>query len=281
MRATPGTASEPSSATYSSSSDSARSPQGLDLVRSRAAEQQREHARGVPRRLPPLVQRAGAPRSTATSSTCSISRPPRRDHARGAARDRRAGTARRVRVGRSMRPSSSAALPEAVIHGLTCGLAQTARTTRPPGRVTRAISAAARSISGTSMSPEAAEDAVDRVVREGRAPRRPRRRSGRRRGRAPRRARRAASTISGATSVEISSPPGWSRGSAGKPTSPGPAASSSTRCPGCGSSSSTIRADSAAVERAKRSRRRSQPAATLRQASTCAASRRRSMRPRP
>ena len=53
-----------------------------------------------------------------------------------------------------MRPSSSAARPEAVIQSFASGLAHTATAARPPGRTTRAISDAAASISGTSISPQ-------------------------------------------------------------------------------------------------------------------------------
>ena len=100
-----------------------------------------------------------------------------------------------------MRPSSSAARPEAVIHGLTRELAQTASTTRPPGRRTRVISAAARSMSGTSIKPKRqmipSTDASGRVraAASSTANRTPSRPSVAAR-------LRATSTNSGATSVE-------------------------------------------------------------------------------
>ena len=56
--------------------------------------------------------------------------------------------------GRSSRPSSSALRPAAVIQSFALGSAQTATAARPPGRRTRAISAAAASITGGNMSPQ-------------------------------------------------------------------------------------------------------------------------------
>ena len=97
-RATPGTVSEPSSATYPWSRIRALA-QGLDLVRREPAEQQREHARGVPRRLPPLLQRAGHPGHAHLLDVLDLE-PSATQPPPGAARGRRAGTGRRVRVGR-------------------------------------------------------------------------------------------------------------------------------------------------------------------------------------
>ena len=80
--------------------------------------------------------------------------------------------------------------------------------------------------------------------------------------------RLAASTISGAKSVETSRPPGASERAASRPVSPGPAASSRIVSPGRGSRSSTSRSETTCVDSQKSWRWRSQPAATERQLST-------------
>ena len=79
---------------------------------------------------------------------------PAREPPRGARRAESRNGPGESGSGRSMRPSSSAARPEAVIQSFASGSAQTATAARPPGRTTRAISAAAAPISGTSISPQ-------------------------------------------------------------------------------------------------------------------------------
>ena len=170
--------------------------------------------------------------------------------------------------GRSIRPSSSALRPDAVIQSFSSGSAHTATAARPPGRRTRAISPAAPSMSGTSISPQrhstpstdasaSVSDAASSTANE--TPSSP----------SSAARRRAASSISGATSVDRRCPPGRRRGSARKPVSPGPAASSRIVSPGFGSSSATSRSDTSCVADQISSRCRSQPAATERHASIC------------
>src|SRR5690242_19842625 len=73
--------------------------------------------------------------------------------------------------------------------------------------------------------------------------------------------RRATSSISCDASVLISLPPGRTSSAAISPVSPGPAASSRTVCPGCGSTWSTSHVDTTAADACIAARRRSQPAA--------------------
>ena len=69
-------------------------------------------------------------------------------------------------------------------------------------------------------------------------------------------------------------PPGATSSAASSPVSPGPAASSSTRCPGCGSTASTSQCDTGAHRRAAASRAwRFQPAASASQRSRALARR--------
>ena len=261
-------------------SASARSPQRVGLRRREPLEQQRQHARGVLRSSPTTRRASRPPTSRA---------PPRRPRSR-ALRDSttarsRSGSASRNGPGASgsggsVSPSSSAARPGAVIHGLSRGLAQTASTTRPPGRVTRAISAAGPLHVGDEHDPEAAEDAVDRVVGERQRRRRPRRRSGRPRGRARRRAggRRRPSRAR--------------RRSRSARRRAGSVAAREARLAGAGRQLEHAlpglrleQLDHPRRERRRRAREQiapaaPSPAATLRQASTCSAAAS-SMRPRP
>ena len=71
----------------------------------------------------------------------------------------------------------------------------------------------------------------------------------------------AASTIFRAPSVEMSFPPGRRRSAAWKPVSPGPAASSMTVWPGCGSIAAMSQSLTGCAARWKASRAFAQPAA--------------------
>ena len=180
-----------------------------------------------------------ATHATGTSSTARSARPPLATTEREPLRIARAGTGRARRgPAAPCSPSSIAAVPGRGHPGVDAReLAQTASTARPPGRSTRAISAAARSMSGTSMSPKRQRTRVDassaraelgsvldleanvlepELGLRGGAPPRPSR---------ARRRSRSARRPAGAAAARV------------KPVSPGPAASSSTRSPGCGSSS--------------------------------------------
>ena len=213
-------------------------------------------------------RRRGAPREREVLHDLRRRDPPPRAPPPAVPR-RRAGTGRAPRGrGARAKPSSSAARPGAVIQSFASGSAQTASAARPPGRSTRWISRAAASMSGTSISPQRqstpsndaspSESAAASSTERTRLPR----------ARAPRPAVPRPSTISGATSVDSSRPPGATSGAARKPVSPDPAARSRTASPGRGSSSSTIRSETGWLDVQMSSRRRSQPAATERQAST-------------
>ena len=95
------------------------------------------------------------PSATTTSSTTSISRPAPSTTER-AAPDRPGGTVRaHPCVGRVDEAERRARpRPTAVIHGFTRELAQTASTPARPAAERGAISAAARSMSGTSIKPK-------------------------------------------------------------------------------------------------------------------------------
>ena len=212
-----------------------------------------------------------AVQSTTTSSTTSIWRPPPSTTERS-----RSGSPSRNGPGASwsggsVKPRSSAARPG----GGDPGIHARARPDREHDPGTRAQDP--RDLGGSALhvgdehQPEAAEDAVDGRSRAASGWRRPRPRTRSLRARASAARRRATSTISGATSVESSSPPGWISGSSPEPGLAGPGREVEDPLPGSGSSSSTIRSESAAVARANSSRCRSQPAATLRQSSTCSA----------
>ena len=75
--------------------------------------------------------------------------------------------------------------------------------------------------------------------------------------------RRATSIIGSAPSLEMSVPPGLTSSAAMKPVSPGPAASSSTRWPGCRSSDSTIATETGMPQSRTRSARLPQPPAAV------------------
>ena len=169
-----------------------------------------------------------------------------------------------------MKPSSSAALPEAVIHGLSVGLAQTATTTRPPGpRHTRHLRGDPLHV-GDEHDPEATEDGVDRIVREGQ-----------RGGVLDREAdavepellRTAATRLDhlrrdvGRDQLAVRQEAWQCR----EADLAGTGRQLEHALPGLRVEQLDHPGGQAAVERAKRSRRRSQPPATLRQASTWAA----------
>ena len=197
------------------------------------------------------------PRSPPRSRACSRRPSPASRNGPGASRS-----------GGSTRPSSRAARPEAVIQSLAVGLAHTAIAARPPGRRTRRDLGRSRPpCPGRASGPSG----------------RGRRRRTRRRASAMRRPRRRSATSSRPSSVaapacgldhlgrdvrvDSSRPPGCRCGSARNPVSPGPAPSSRTVSPGSGPSSSTRRSETGRVADQISSRRRSQPAATERQAS--------------
>ena len=167
--------------------------------------------------------RRARPRATSRPTLSSVST---RSPASVTSRRSSSGSASRngpgaLGSGRSDSPSSRAERPAAVIQSLASEDAQTASTTRPPGRRTRTISESARDGSGTSITPKRqitpSTDASGRSIDEASSTRNSTFSTPSSAAR-----RRAAATISGATSVESSSPSGPSRSAAMKPVSPGP-----------------------------------------------------------
>ena len=206
-----------------------------------------------------------------TSSSVSTRRPASVTTLRSSSGSARRNGPGAAGSGRSVSPSSTADRPAAVIQSFSSADAQTASPARPPGFSTRAISARARDGSGTSMIPKRqmtpSTAPSRRLIAEASSTRNSTFATPSSAAR-----RRAASTISGATSVESSSPFGPSRSAAMKPVSPGPAASSSTVSPGAGSSRATMRSSRWRVTSRPSAAWRSQPAAAARQASTCSCS---------
>ena len=142
-------------ATYSCRSSSARVAQRGHLGRREALEQRRR-ACATCRGSSPTTRRATPPpTSTATSSTRSISSPPRATTEReplGIGEPERPG---RVGVGWLGEPELERGPAGRGDPGVDAASSPRRRApTRPPGRRTRAISAAARSMSGTSISPK-------------------------------------------------------------------------------------------------------------------------------
>ena len=230
----------------------------------RSADSLRRH---VAHRLPPLVERAGAPVDGHVLER--LERQPGTDDER--LEPSGIGTAGTGRARRDRGAPSARARAQTAPAG---GHPVVARRLGPHGDRRRPA--------GSQDTPHLGERPARRrrraSGRSGRARRPPMRRGGRSRRRRARGSRhsstpssaarrRAASTISGATSVESRRPDGPSRSAARKPVSPGPAASSRIVSPGRGSSSSTMRSEIERVASQNRLRRRSQPPATPRQAS--------------
>src|ERR1700722_19165947 len=144
-----------------------------------------------------------------------------------------------VGSGGSACPRATIVCEVIVAHGLRSGLSQTANAALPPGRRTRLISCAAASGSTTSMIPQrhstASTAAVGRSIHSSSS-------CANSTLSVPVCAARARATpsIASAPSLEIRVPPGRISSAAMKPVSPGPAASSSTRWPGCSASPSII-----------------------------------------
>ena len=146
-------------------------------------------------------------------------------------------------------------------HGLRSGAPQTAYARRPSLRSTRRACRKVTSGVGISMIPKRHITASTlrsgrslrcaSIVRNSTFP-------------SPRAAapRRAASTMADPRSVEINLPAAPIRSAARKPVSPGPAASSSTVCPGCGSIRSTSHSETPRCDSKTCSRYRSQAGET-------------------
>ena len=264
------TSSEPSAATYRASRRSAPARS----ARASAASSRASSVESICDRSPVAAHQSSsesACQCTGASSRASISSPaPSTSPRSSSGSARRNGPGARG-SGRSMSSSSSAERPVAVSQSFASEAAQTAIAVRVPGRSTRAISANACAGSGTSMTPKRqrtpSTDSSGRSIADASSTRNSTFSMPSAAAR-----RRAASSISGAASVESRSPSGSRRGAATKPVSPSPAASSSTVSPDAGSSSSTSRSVSSRVASRSSCARRSQPAATARHASTCSCS---------
>ncbi len=194
------------------SCDGAR-PHAVDLRRASAVERStRSRACGeVAGHLPPLVERRVAPRRSATSSIVRRPRSPAPSRAAcsrcGVGEAERAG---RVGIGALDQPERERARPDRGHPVVPVG-ARPRRRARPvpPGRRTRAISASAPPGVGHEHVRRSGTGRRRRTRRGGRSPARRRRRYvDVVEAELARRARAAASTISGATSVESSRPSG-------------------------------------------------------------------------
>ena len=211
--------------------------------------------------LPPLARTRRRGSGVASSPTTTSTRPASASTAASRS-GRRARTARGRPGGGTgtpiCSPTASKMMPS---HGLRSRGPQT-RERDAPARAQHAADLArgARRV-GHEHQPLAAEHDVERA--------RPARRSARGRARAcsrwsARRAARAAAiaVISGATSDTTTSPPAPTRCGRGQPDAAGPQASSSTRSPGRGPVSSSIRSVTAAPRASTKSACSSQPPAT-------------------
>ena len=158
-------------------------------------------------------------------------------------------------------PFSSSAATSDVSHGLRAAGPHTAYANRRPARSTRRASASTRSGSGTSITPK--RDNTPSTDESGRSiacasmirhstldsPR----------AAAP---RRAAAIMPGERSLEINRPSEPTSSAARNPVSPGPAVNSRIVSPGRGSTSFTIHSDTGRTPSNRRSRLRSQAAAS-------------------
>ena len=212
--------------------------------------------------VPPVVEALGLEgrgrrRRLTTSSKPAVGEQLLEPVAVGAARTARARSGSAARTARAR----TASRPITESHGLCVGRVPDGQRQPAAGAQDAARLAQRRLGVGQQHVAPAAEDAVDARRRTGRSTRPPSARTRRSRGRAPRRAPRAASTIASAPSVLISLPPGRRSSAARRPVSPGPAASSRTVWPGCGSTASTQPGRDPAAARCIASRVAAQPAA--------------------
>ena len=141
-------------------------------------------------------------------------------------------------------PFAMAAMPTQVIHGLWSMPPQVSAPSRPPGASTRRISRNAVAGSGVNINPM--REATTSKEASGRSMAAASRTSTLTDAKVRLR-RRATSTMPGAMSLSTTEPPGPTSCDHVAPRLPGPAASSSTRSPGCTATRSRSAAVAAAL----------------------------------